>query len=114
MPSPPPLAFFSKLLTVCSAFAGRICCGSDGSGCPTAGDTILPPSTCNPACAVAMHSFAATCGLTVTAVLGAENDFNHELQGFEQQCLENADPRVFLDAIMSADCSEAQGGAHPD
>ena len=58
-----------------------------------------------------MHSFAATCGLTVTAVLGAENDFNHELQGFEQQCLENADPRVFLDAIMSADCSEAQGGA---
>ena len=58
-----------------------------------------------------MHSFAATCGPTVTANLGAENDFNHELQGFEQQCLENADPRVFLDAIMSADCSEAQGGA---
>ena len=62
-----------------------LCCGADDSGCPatntpTAG--FHTPTTCSPACAVAMHSFTAVCGSTLSGFLN--QDFLQSIQTFEQ------------------------------
>jgi hypothetical protein len=78
----------------------RICCGVDSAVCPvSATGAILPPPTCSPACAVAIHSFQATCGTTFSKVVG-QDDFGLGVHEFEQSCLSTADPMVFLEAIM--------------
>eukprot|EP01046_Picozoa_sp_COSAG06_P016226 COSAG06_NODE_1067_length_10841_cov_235.349283_7_plen_85_part_01 len=78
----------------------RICCGVDSAACPvSATGAILPPQSCSPACAVAIHSFQSTCGATFDVNQG-QDDFGLGVHEFEQSCLSTADPMVFLEAIM--------------
>lgn len=85
-----------------------ICCGSDGSLCPSSGGATNPPRSCSPMCAVAMHDFMLDCGSTLETILGTD-DRNTGIVAFENQCLDQADPMFFLDAIMNADCSGSDG-----
>ena len=59
---------------------------------------MLPPQTCAPACAVAIHSFWTICGAAFDSIV--RDDFNSQFHAFEQRCLSDADPLAFLDAIM--------------
>ena len=83
-----------------------ICCGRDG--CPQAEDgSVSMPETCNAACAIAMHTFTSQCDSVIAKVLGG--DRADAIAGFEQTCLDSADSHLFLEAIMGADCSNANG-----
>jgi len=57
--------------------------------------------------AVAMHTFTSQCDSVIAKVLGG--DRADAIAGFEQTCLDSADSHLFLEAIMSADCSNANG-----
>eukprot|EP01046_Picozoa_sp_COSAG06_P020571 COSAG06_NODE_1511_length_9233_cov_3.730896_1_plen_241_part_10 len=85
-----------------------ICCGTDSSLCPVSPGTASFPTTCGPLCAVAMHSFTAACGSSLDVIFG-DDAFASGVAAFEQTCLSSADPRIFLDAIMTADCAHAVG-----
>ena len=56
---------------------------------PLAGQ-VLPPQTCAPACAVAIHSFWTICGAAFDNIV--RDDFNSQFHAFEQRCLSDADP----------------------
>lgn len=85
-----------------------ICCGPTGAQCTAGANGIIAqPTTCNPACAVAMHSFVQVCGPTIDTILGGDSR-STGINGFEQRCLSEADPHFFLDAIMNADCTNAE------
>ena len=105
--SPPPvLAFrrfdrtsitFHVLFTDLHNMVCRVCCAQNS--CPTsATGQVLPPESCTPACAVAMHSFESTCGETFDNII--RDGFNRDFHAFEQGCLSEANPLTFLDAIM--------------
>ena len=85
-----------------------ICCGVDNALCPASPTTASFPMTCGPLCAVAMHSFSTACAESLDAIF-AGDDFASGMAEFEDKCLTSADPHVFLDAIMHADCSHAVG-----
>ena len=63
---------------------------------------MLPPQTCAPACAVAIHSFWTICGAAFDSIVPLSDsiEFNSQFHAFEQRCLSDADPLAFLDAIM--------------
>ena len=44
---------------------------------------------------------------------GDEDNFYTRLMGFEQSCMEEADPMFFLNAIRNADCPEDMVGSSP-
>jgi hypothetical protein len=85
-----------------------ICCGADGSLCASSNGVIAAPRTCSPSCALAMHHFSVQCGTTLATILGADDARNNDIMTFEQRCLDEADPHFFLEAIMHADCSDAE------
>ena len=85
-----------------------VCCGADNSLCPAAQGSPQFPASCSPLCAVAMHSFTAACGPSLEAIFG-EGGFAAGIAAFEETCLATADTRVFLNAIMNADCSGQPG-----
>jgi hypothetical protein len=84
-----------------------ICCGADGSLCAVSNGVFGSPRTCSPPCAVAMHDFMGQCGGTLRTILGSDGR-STDISDFEQQCLDEADPMFFLEAIMHADCSDAE------
>jgi hypothetical protein len=90
-----------------------ICCGEDASVCPSDNGLVVAPAVCSPSCAVAMHSFVEACGSTITDILGPVG-FAADVQAFEESCVANADSRFFLEAIMHADCSHADGIVLPE
>ena len=61
--------------------------------------------------------FTSTCGAAIMNFYdaGDEDNFYTRLMGFEQSCMEEADPMFFLNAIRDADCPEdmASGGGSP-
>ena len=95
----------TRICANCSHATGsrRVCCGADGSSCPvSATGQVLPPQTCAPACAVAIHSFLNICGTAFDSIVPLSDsiEFNAQFHAFEQRCLSDADPLAFLDAIM--------------
>ena len=54
-----------------------------------------------------MHTFPSQCDSAIAKVLGG--DRADAIAGFEQTCLDSADSHLFLEAIMGADCSNANG-----
>ena len=52
--------------------------------------------------------FTSTCGAAIMNFYdaGDEDNFYTRLMGFEQSCMEEADPMFFLNAIRNADCPE--------
>ncbi len=84
-----------------------ICCGADGTLCAASNGVFSSPSTCSPPCALAMHDFMGQCGTTLQTILGSDAR-SRDIFDFEQQCLDQADPMFFLNAIMHADCSNAE------
>ena len=90
-----------------------ICCGEDANVCPSDNGIVVVPAVCSPSCAVAMHSFMEACGSTITNTLGPVG-FAADVQAFEESCVDNADSRFFLEAIMHADCSHAEGIVLPE
>eukprot|EP01046_Picozoa_sp_COSAG06_P007481 COSAG06_NODE_366_length_16768_cov_145.097246_1_plen_784_part_10 len=72
------------------------------------------PSTCSPGCAVAMHGFLASCGGTVAQALGSGDTRLLDLQGFEAECLDAADPEFFINAIENAVCPDEGATVDPE
>ena len=77
-----------------------ICCGPNNEHCA---DNAVLPDDCSPGCAVALHEFTSVCGGTVSLIDNA-NSWFEEVMGFEQSCLDSADPLFFLNAIKNAQC----------
>lgn len=90
-----------------AAEVDSICCGSDGRLCASSNGVFNSPRTCTAPCALAMHDFMGQCGGTLQTILGGDTRSN-DISAFEQQCLNEADPMFFLQAIMHADCSNAE------
>ena len=93
----------------------QICCGAGGDEC-VSGDLIVPPDTCAPACAVAMHDFHTRCQSTMTQILG---DRFADVGAFEDQCLEDleANGELVIEAIRNAICPDdvnLGGGEEPE
>ena len=82
----------------------QICCGAGGDEC-VSGDLIVPPDTCAPACAVAMHDFHTRCQSTMTQILG---DRFADVGAFEDQCLHDlvANGELVIEAIRNAICPD--------
>lgn len=77
---------------------GEICCAGDT--CDAAGN----PASCRPGCAIATHKLMDQCGATMERVLG--HDTMQAFSTFEEQCFDDADPSVFMQAIEHAHCPE--------
>ena len=59
-----------------------------------------------------MHSFTADCGAALDTIMGIDDARRQSIAAFEQKCLDNADPMIFLEAIMTAECPQNQTGGH--
>ncbi len=77
-----------------------ICCGADRSNCPEGSQV---PHACSAGCAVSMHQFVNSCGVTMLNTLSDDSRYQ-SIMAFEQSCLDSADPLLFLTAIESAQC----------
>lgn len=77
---------------------GEICCA--GNTCDAAGN----PASCRPTCAMATHGLMAQCSTTLEHLLGSEA--MQAFTAFGEQCYDEADPSVFMQAIEHAHCPE--------
>ena len=48
----------------------------------------------------------------VGVIMGSDDPRRQSIVAFEQTCLDSADPMLFLEAIMTAECPHNQTGGH--